>query len=433
MAERKIKLTDASVERNCPLLPLDSEKTQVIFWDKEYAGFGLLVGRKTRSWIVQKPIEGRTVRLTIGRFPTWRARDARRKALKLLRAMDAGIDPRERKRRKAEEARKNEWQRFTLRQALEEHIASMKAASRSERSIKKMRDELTRHVADWMDTPLVQLRRADCIDRHRAITTSAGPVQANRTLRMVRACWNSARRRFEELPEHPVRVVFNTERRRREPITWDDLPAWAENVNALTNPVRRDLNWFLLLTGLRSEDARTVGFDDVNWLHRTLHRPNPKGGEQRAFTIPLSPAAIALLRRRRMENGFLVSDDRGWAFPTRNRDGHVTHVQEPKQTEYFEDALGRLRKRTTLPSPHRLRDTFATACMEAELDILTTKILMNHVPPENDVTLGYMRPSTGHLRSATERVTKFLIDKAGVGPADLELERPPRYDACIPA
>lgn len=72
----------------------------------------------------------------------------------------------------------------------------------------------------------------------------AGPYAANRALQHFRAVYNSAARRFEELPDRPptVGVTFNKVRRRREPISWPELPEWRERVEAVDNPIRRDLH-----------------------------------------------------------------------------------------------------------------------------------------------------------------------------------------------
>src|SRR5437867_11943644 len=49
---------------------------------------------------------------------------------------------------------------------------------------------------------------------------------------------------------------------------------------------------------------------------RTIHRPKPRGGEHRAFTVPLSGAALEVLRRRQAENQVLGADG-GWVFPSK--------------------------------------------------------------------------------------------------------------------
>ena len=197
-----------------------------------------------------------------------------------------------------------------------------------------------------------------------------------------------------------VAVTFNRVRRRREPIPWSELAAWSRTVERLRNPVRRDLQRFLLFTGLRSLDARTVRWEHVDLAAGTVHRPRPKGGEERAFTVPVARVVVELLERRRRENG----EDAGWVFPTRDSSGRVTHVVEAKQQRTVAG-----RKVPHLPSPHRLRDTFATAAHEAGVHPLDLKVLMNHALPGGDVTLGYVRPSVEHLRGAVERVAGFLL------------------------
>ena len=88
-------------------------------------------------------------------------------------------------------------------------------------------------------------------------------------------------------------------------------------------------------TGLRSTDAKTVRWEHVDFERWTVHRPKPKGGEDRAFTVPVAAFVLDLLRRRRKENGLLFPEgDGGWVFPSRRRSGGVSHVAEPKEQRY---------------------------------------------------------------------------------------------------
>ena len=66
-----------------------------------------------------------------------------------------------------------------------------------------------------------------------------------------------------------------------------------------------------------------------------------------------------------------------------------------------------------LPSPHRLRDTFATAAHELGVHPFDLKTLLNHaLPAADDVTQGYIRPSLEHLRRSVERVVAFLVERS---------------------
>jgi integrase len=226
-------------------------------------------------------------------------------------------------------------------------------------------------------------------------------------MRHFRASYRTLARRTDLPPCPTSAVTMNRAKRKRQPITWDGLPAWREAVEAIGNPIRRDFQFFVLFTGLRSLDARTVRFEDVDFERGTIHRPCPKGGSDRAFTLPVSDFVLGILRRRREENHELYPDDEGWVFPTRDAKGRVTHVQEAKEQRYADG-----RKVAHLPSPHRLRDTFASAAHEAGVDWFSLKTLMNHtLSNSGDVTAGYVRPDGEHLRGCAERISAFFVER----------------------
>jgi integrase len=125
----------------------------------------------------------------------------------------------------------------------------------------------------------------------------------------------------------------------------------------------------------------------------------------------LAAAVVELLERRRDENRELFpAGDGGWVFPARAKTGQVTHLFEARVMR----CVNGERLPATLPSPHRLRDTFATAAHEAGVHPFDLKALMNHRLGSRDVTEGYVRPSVDHPRGCAERIAKFLLKKAGV-------------------
>ncbi|MEM7518866.1 MAG: tyrosine-type recombinase/integrase, partial [Planctomycetota bacterium] len=262
--------------------------------------------------------------------------------------------------------------------ALELHLRAMRAKDCSQRSLETLNDECRLHLADWLERPLASFTRDEVATRHESLTETSGPYLANRVLQQFRAIYNTAARRFEDLPPtNPViAVTFNRVRRRRQPIPWPALPAWRAEIDALRNPVRRDLQLVLLFTGLRSLDARTMRWEHIDFESGTVHRPNPKGGEERAFTVPLARFVLDLLEYRRRQNAADPEGDGGWVFPSRDRAGARTHVIESKEQRTVAGS-----RRTRLPSPHRLRDTFATAAHEAGVHPFDLKVLMNHKLP----------------------------------------------------
>ena len=417
MPTNKFKLTTASVKKRCtPPGPDDVTASgepvrRKFYWDTELKGFGLIVQRTgTRTWVLQKDLNGKSKRVKIGRMPAWTPDAARKRAMELTVEMDKGGDPNER-------ARQEKAKGTTLAEAIEWHQTAMRAKRCAERSIENIRLECERHLSDWLNRPLASITRNECARRHEKVTAN-GRYAANRALQVFRAVYNTALRRLEELPPCPtVGVTFNKTSRRREPITWTALPEWARAVEAVPNPIRRDLQLFLLFTGLRSTDARTTRWEDVNLgdepkvIHGVevpagcIRRPRPKGGEDRAFTVPVAEVVLEILRRRRDGNGLIYPNDGGWVFPSKNIKGQVTYVAQAREQRY--DGMGK--KVAPLPTPHRLRDTFASAAHEARVHPMDLKILMNHrLAGGDDVTEGYIRPSTEHLRRSVEKIAGFL-------------------------
>ena len=291
----------------------------------------------------------------------------------------------------------------------------MKAKRCAERSIATIREESERHLADWLKRPLGSITRNECApeapEAHRARRahtprTGRYSTSARSTNTAAPASGGAASEPDDchhvQPHEAAAGACLNGQR----------CPSGDGASTPSPTPIRHDLQLFLLFTGLRSTDARTVRWEHVDFEKGTLHRPKPKGGEDRAFTVPVAEAVLDLLRRRRDENPLIYADDKGWVFPSTDMKGQVTHVRQARETGY--DECGR--KVRVLPSPHRLRDTFASAAHEARVHPLDLKVLMNHsLPAGDDVTEGYIRPSIEHLRGCVEQIATFLREKMGEG------------------
>jgi integrase len=209
--------------------------------------------------------------------------------------------------------------------------------------------------------------------------------------------YNDALAVDETLPANPcvaLRKRWFREYRRQEPVA--DLRGWWLDVQKMENPIRRCFQMVVLTTGLRSEDARTIRWEHIDFERATLTRPRPKGGEDRAFTVPLSNFTMGLLRhlRRQIE---ILYPKAPWVFPSVGRDRQIIHMKSPREW------------RLGLPSPHRLRDTYTSACHEAGLSPYDIDVLTNHRPPTGNVTAGYIRQSDDHLRHCQEKVTARLL------------------------
>jgi integrase len=366
---------------------------QDFYWDSELRGFGIVVGQQSKTYIAQRDINGRTRRVTVGRHGVITTDQARQEAREHITQMSKGVDINAKKReRRAQD--------ITLAEAMEMHLEKLRRGEMSDITINDYKITLERYLGDWLKRPLTELTRSLITDRHTRIGTKNGEVTANRTMRAFRAVYNTARKKYEYLPECPtIAIDWYKQERKQEPIPEGKLAEWYEKVKGIDNDVRRDWQVFTLFTGLRKTDASTIKWDDINLDKASLHRPKPKGGKERAFTIPLPDVCVEILKRRQKDNAPFFGKDCPWVFPTRTAKGEVTYIQEPK--EY----------KRGLPSPHRLRDTYTTIANAAGLSPYDIDVLTNHRPPKGSVTAGYIRQDFAYLLTQQQKIADYLKEK----------------------
>lgn len=399
------------------------------YWDTELRGFGVIARADSASFIVQRDVNRESVKVTIGRLGPFTVTEARKRARELIVQMAAGIDPNEERKKKREAAELAREREVTLKDAVDIHVADMRAEQCAPESIAFIENDFLRlYLPDLANKPLTSLSRVECRKLHATLTAKhelpgkrarGGPATANRVLKTLRAVYRSAALVHEWLPAPPtVAVKFHKMKRRRSPIAWAELPSWWATVESLKSGVRRDLQRLLLFTGLRSNDGKTIRWEHIDFEAGTLHRPRPKGGEDRAFTIPLCAYVLAMLKRRKELNEQRFPGQ-PWVFPVHRRKQLISHIIEVDEQREVEGK----RLRGFIPSPHRLRDTFLSAAHDCNVSPLDQKALANHALPSGDITEGYIRPGLEHLREVAEKIAAFLLAKAGQRPAALALVR----------
>ncbi len=436
-----LKLTEDAVKA----LPIPTDVDQAYYFDTELPGFALSVGRggsKTfiaRAWV---PSEGKKKKITIGAFgrpssdgKPWTVKLARLKARELIGQMTAGTVPESPRRNPETRAA---MQGPTLRDAYEAHMEKLRKKQRSEATIATLKKGLPTYLKEWMDKPISQLTGEVLCDLHESIKKKAlvrsnmnpdnppGAALANRIIAQVSACWSTLNKRLGGKlgTWNPARSVERDALKpKRARLSDEVLPDWYARVQTMRSPIQRDGLVFALFTGLRSEDVRSVRFEHVDANAATLLLPDPKGGEARAFTIPLPAIALEIVARRRAENAKILviaeaGGDHGFVFPGLNADGEVGPISDLRQQvhtttidEEDEDETKTTHTRFPAEDVHTLRRTYESVAHEAGISELDLHVLTNHSYASHNVNATYIKQHLQHLATCQAKIEAALWER----------------------
>lgn len=398
MAE-KINFTKKTLEE----IEAPTEKgARSVFQDNKIHGLELRVttaGSKTFS--VYKKLNGKPVRVTLGKFPDMTPDQARKLAQKTLSVIAEGINPNEIK--KAEQA-----VQITLREVFDNMI---KTRSYKEGTIIDYNKSMNNAFKDWQHKPLSQITRDKVLQRHRKLSETA-PTRANNAMRVLRAVFNFAKGAYEDendnslFTDNPVIKLnnlraWNPSRRKQTIIQRHELASWFKAVQKndlllyeLKESTTRDYLIFVLFTGLRREEAASLEWSNVDLKGRTIIIIDPKNRDD--FRLPLSNYLFELLNRR-----YELCGDIKYVFPGLGKTGHIV---SPGTT------IKRVREESGIQfTIHDLRRTFITIAESLDISTIALKRLINHRIDTNDVTAGYVIHDVERLRQPMQRITDFML------------------------
>lgn len=377
-----IKITKREVDT----LPAPA-KGQAWYFDKELKGFGICVGQRTKTYFAQRDINGRTVRVTIGRHGVLTPETARRQARTAIAEMGAGKNPNQLKKA-------NRAKAITLGEAYAEYLMGRKELRASTR--RDYNRVVNTYLSDWKHIQLARITKEMVTARHRALGERHGHYSANGAMRVLRAVYNFAKATHDDLPENPVSRIslartWYREERRRHVITPHELRAWYEAVISLRNETARDYLRLLLFTGLRRSEAARLRWEHIDLVGRTLTIIETKNREP--LVLPLSDFVTDLLRARQQGTP--------WVFPGSGKSGHY---EEPKTA--VKEVIARSGVEFT---PHDLRRTFVTIAESLDIPAYALKRLLNH-KTNGDVTSGYIVLSVDRLRRPMQKITDYMLE-----------------------
>ena len=398
---QNVKLTKTFIEKIEP-----PASGQAFYRDTALTCFALRVASGgTKTFIVEKRIDGHNRRRSLGRVGEVTCEEARNHARRFLGQVAGGIDP-------IAEREKQRLNRTTVNQAFEEFKRAKKDLKA--KTIYDYGRILKGPLAAWADHPIVKIRPRDVLKLHRQIGEDRGERQANLSMRFLSSVYNFAVGYYRDpngeriLPPNPIDILSETkawyrEERRRSVIKVYDLPAWYRAVHALKFSKARIADavadWLILMlfTGLRRGEATHLTWDCIDLRDRTLFIPDPKNREPHTLPIGDHLATLLGIRREYAANKYV--------FPG---DGPKGHLIEPKRQI---DLV--IKKSGVLFTPHDLRRTFITAAESLDIAPYSLKRLINH-KMSGDITASYIISDVERLRLPVNKVNDFLVEKLGI-------------------
>ncbi|WP_431023305.1 tyrosine-type recombinase/integrase [Halomonas sp. H5] len=452
MAKRTEKLTKRALDRLAQEMPEGEE-----VWDTELPGYHV---RGRKGWLALRVSYYNTARkrrvLTLGRYGTRTAAQAREEARKALAIVAQGGDPRAVLEEARAEAERQHQQ--TLRAYLEGPYTAFQNRRKDGKGTLR---RIARDFPDWLDKPMGSLARAD-VERWQAAQETAKKPKDKKEPPPKPRAFATLKRSYDALqallahaaerkviPEHPLKGVKlqkpalseeelaeqGTERRYLEPeevkALFAGLEAYqetkrAQRRNSRTHgkPYLPDLDsiayvdhvkpWILAMfyTGFRPGDLFGLRWEHVNLSFGTIrkvvektahHQPDP-------MTFPLCRPLAEILHRWHQQQG---EPKTGLVFPSPVNGKRMaqTAMQRPWATIR---ELGGLPEGLQL---YTLRHNFASQLVMAGADILTVSKLMAHSSIETTIQF-YAHLAPDHKRSAVDLFAQSVPKTPAEAPED---------------
>lgn len=382
------------------------ESGQVFYRDSELKGFAVRVTTGgSKAFVLEKRINRKLKRITLGRYPEITVEMARKEALKYLGEIATGIDPIA-KRQQAQAEQMTLWQVWQDYRKIKSYL--------KENTYIQYEMYLNGELKDWKNKRLVDITKDMISTRHGKLLKSHSPSYANTAMRILSAIYKFAKDQYEDnnslslFPHNPVDRLgqikaWAKEPRRQTVIKPKQFAPWYKalqemkfNTGAESHHVTADYILFLLLTGLRKNEAATLTWDNVDLDEGTIHIPDTKNKEP--LTLPLSDVLIGILNYR-------------LRFKTND---YVFSSRKAQYLAYPEKALKHLCETSGIKFTfHDLRRTFITVAESLDISSYAIKRLVNH-KNGNDVTEGYIIANHDRLRAPMQRITDFFKENCNI-------------------
>ena len=382
------RLTDRSIEA------LKPKAARYGVWDEARKGFGIrITPRGVKSFVWVYHFDGRARRLTFGIYPRLSLADAGVKLAEAKNLLAKGIDPGTR----AVAEREAERHAETVAELVEAYLdryarARKRSAFEDERVLRK---DVLPH---WGRRKAKDITRRDIVRLLNEVVDRGAPIQANRTLTILRRMFRFAiGQAIVEISPCDQVEAPSAENQRDRVLSDDEIRLfWNTLDTASMEPNARRALRLMLVTGQRKGEVIGIHQREVDPIKALWLLPAERSKNGREHLIPLSGPALQILTER-------PANEAGYLFPSSLTGQPYRGQSIDHATRYlFAARKTRATKRRPRPAappplagkmepftPHDIRRSVATRMRELGISRADVKMVLNHV--QGDVTARYDR------------------------------------------
>ncbi|HEX4828261.1 MAG TPA: integrase arm-type DNA-binding domain-containing protein, partial [Xanthobacteraceae bacterium] len=284
----RIRLTKTAIDA------LPTSKSDVVYWNAGYPGFGVKVTPKGRKvFIVLYRTAGAGSKLrkyTIGPYGRVTLHQARVAAQKVFAAKLEGRDPAAEKR-----AAKRRIVADRVDDLLETFIAQRLSQNRSGDEIARLlRRELGK---TWAGRSIHEISKRDVVEVVTAIEQRGAPVAANKALKAIKTFlrWCVGRAVLDQSPAEGVPLPAKEVARDRV-LDDEELARVILAVRQIGGPYGGIVE-FLALTGQRREEVARLQWEELDLARRIWTIPKSRTKNAKVHLVHLSEQALGVLTR----------------------------------------------------------------------------------------------------------------------------------------
>ena len=310
-----------------------------------------------KSYMLVKKIDGRCVRITIGKASEISVDFARKKAFELLEKIRNGINPNNEKQQLCKET--------TFGELFEEYMERHANRHSSPGHIKNTLNINKRRFARWKNKKISSLTMREIEQWFYAVRDSSGVFAANQALTLLRHIYNKAIQWGWE-GRNPTAGIkkFHVEARDRFLAPYE-IQRLFSALDEEPDPVYRTFFYTLMFTGQRRGNVLSMRWEDIDFTTDVWFIPKTKNGT--SLRVPLVGQLVLMLKELKLQSG-----GNPWVFPrSLNPKEHLT---EPRKV------WDRIKERARLSNlrMHDLRRTVASYECMGGVNLSVVSKTLNH-------------------------------------------------------